>query len=76
MATSTEIKKIISSEIGGRVDINTLPDEAQLHDYGIDSLDKSSIFMVIEDQYGLSIPDDDMGELNTINDIVKYLNDR
>ena len=76
MATIEEIKEIIKEEVKERVDIDALDADASLDDAGIDSLDMSSVFMNIEDKYGIKIPDADIEKLKTVNDIVSYVNDK
>ena len=44
-----------------------------LFDYGLDSLDFSSILLEIEEQYGIKITDDEMESLNTINALTEYV---
>jgi acyl carrier protein len=76
MATIEEIKEIIKEEVKERVDIDALDADASLDGAGIDSLDMSSVFMNIEDKYGIKIPDADIEKLKTVNDIVSYVNDK
>ena len=76
MATIEEIKEIIKEEVKERVDIDALDANASLDDAGVDSLDMSSVFMNIEDKYGIKIPDADIEKLRTVNDIVSYINDK
>jgi acyl carrier protein len=76
MATIEEIKEIIKEEVKERVDIDALDADASLDGAVIDSLDMSSVFMNIEDKYGIKIPDADIEKLKTVNDIVSYVNDK
>ena len=41
---------------------------------GIDSLDALSIFTQVEEKYGIQIPDEDFNKLDSVNDVVNYLN--
>ncbi len=41
---------------------------------GIDSLDKMSIFIMIEEKYEINIPDEDFVTLNTLEQIKDYIN--
>jgi acyl carrier protein len=76
MATIEEIKEIIKAEVNERINVNDIPADDSLEDHGIDSLDRSSIFMTIEDKYGISIPDSDLGKLTTFSNIVTYINQK
>ena len=76
MATIEEIKNIIKAEVSNRVNVDEIPVDDNLSDHDIDSLDRSSIFMEIEDKYGISIPDIDLERLRTLNDIVTYVDNK
>lgn len=75
MATIEEIKEILKAEVS-RVNVDEIPADGLLSDYDIDSLDRSSVFMAIEDKYNISIPDNDIGKLNSINNIIDYVNEK
>ena len=57
-------------------DMSALRDEMTFDDAGIDSLDVFSIFLAIEETYGIKIPDEDLENINSIETIVEYLNAR
>ena len=42
-------------------------------DLGADSLDVVDLLMMLEDQYNISIPDEDAQEIKTIGDVVSYI---
>ncbi len=41
---------------------------------GIDSLDALSIFTQVEEEYGIHIPDEDFTKLDSVSDVVTYIN--
>lgn len=45
-------------------------------DLGIDSLDSVEITMALEDAYGISITEDDMRSVKTINDLYKMVKEK
>ena len=45
-------------------------------DLGADSLDLFELVMVLEDEYNLEIPAEELNELNTVGDVIEYLKDR
>lgn len=57
-------------------DMSALRDDISFGDAGIDSLDVFSIFLAVEETYGIKIPDEDLDEINSIETIVEYLNAR
>lgn len=47
-----------------------------VNDLGADSLDIVDIVMTLEDEFDLEIPDEDVENVVTVGDIVRYLEDR
>ena len=67
-----EIKEIITRVVIG-FDIENLKEDENLFDEGIDSLELMNILLEIEEQYGIEIPDEDVDKCNSIEGIVRYL---
>ena len=44
-----------------------------VEDLGADSLDVVELVMAFEDEFGISLPDEDVAKLKTIGDIVTYI---
>ena len=44
-----------------------------LTDLGADSLDLVEVLMSLEDEFGISIPDEAVEEIKTVGDIVNYI---
>lgn len=44
-------------------------------DLGADSLDLYELVMAIEEEYGCEIPSDDVANIATVEDVIKYLKD-
>lgn len=42
-------------------------------DLGADSLDVVELVMAFEDEFGIDIPDEEVGEIKTVGDAVKYI---
>lgn len=57
-------------------DVTRLRDDVKLSDQGIDSLEIFNVLLVISERYNIDIPDEDTDQLNTIKQIVEYLNRR
>lgn len=70
-----KVKEIIASELGVEEDKITLESTFK-DDLGADSLDLFQMVMSIEDEYGIEIPTEDLEEMSTVGDIVKYLEDK
>ncbi len=58
--------------------LNISKDKVQLNaklieDLGADSLDMVEMLMLVEEEFGLSIPDEDAMNLKTVGDIISYI---
>lgn len=45
-----------------------------VEDLGADSLDIVELIMAFEDEFGVSLPDEDITNMKTVADIVNYIN--
>jgi len=45
-------------------------------DLGVDSLDLFELIIALEEEFNIEIPQEDVLEINTVNEIVTYLNKR
>jgi acyl carrier protein len=50
--------------------------DKSLSEQGVDSLDLSGLLFSLEETFKIEIPDDDIDELQTINEIVVYVNSK
>ncbi len=57
-------------------DVNALDHAKPLREQGIDSLDFSGVLFNMEEAFGIEIPDADIDGLQTINDILIYVNSK
>lgn len=70
-----KVIKMIAKKLGKKPeDINL--NSRLVEDLGADSLDVVELLMVLEDEYGITIPDEEAVNLNTIGDIINFLNNR
>ena len=70
--TFDKVKEIIIDSLS--VDEDKVVLEASLSDdLEADSLDAVELIMAIEDEFGIEIPDEKAGEMNTVKDIVDYV---
>lgn len=44
-----------------------------MEDLGADSLDIVEMLMVMEDSFGITVPDEDIEDLITVSDVVEYI---
>ena len=66
------VKNMIIDQL--KVSENDVTMETDLiNDLGADSLDAVELIMAIEEEYELTIPDEEAEKMRTVGDIVKYL---
>lgn len=66
-----KIKKMVADQLGVEEEKLTL--ETELEELGADSLDAVELMVKFEDEFDISIPDDDVVAIRTFGDIVEYL---
>jgi acyl carrier protein len=67
-----KIIKMIASKLGKKVETITLESKL-IEDLGADSLDIVEMLTMLEDEYNITIPDQDAMKLSTIGDIVSFM---
>ena len=73
--TFNKVKEIIVDSLG--VDgADVTPEATIFGDLGADSLDAVELNMALEDEFGISIPDEDMAAMKNVGDVVKYLDEK
>jgi acyl carrier protein len=70
MADSVEEKVISTLASVKRIPADKITVDTNLQDLGIDSLDVFSLLFELENAFKISIPDDDVRSIRTVNDIV------
>lgn len=69
-----KIKKILIDQLDADEDAVTM--EASIaDDLGADSLDLADIVMSIEEEFDIEVPDDQLVNIKTVGDVVKYIED-
>jgi acyl carrier protein len=73
--TLERVQKIIVDRLA--VDAAEVTPEAAIKDdLGADSLDVMDLILELEDEFSLEISDDEAEKINTVGDIVSYINSR
>lgn len=57
-------------------DVNMLDLDKPLNEQGIDSLDYSGVLFNVDEAFDVEIPDEDIDQLLTVNNIVAYINSK
>lgn len=57
-------------------EVEELDSGLPLADQGMDSLDMYDFYLLLEEEFDIKIPDDDIDKVLTINAIVEYINSK
>lgn len=69
-----QVKKILCDQLD--LEEEQVTEEAEvIEDLGADSLDIVDLVMTLEEEFDTEIPDEDIENLKTVGDIVKYIED-
>ena len=72
--TEQRIKEIIVEQLSVNVDQVT-PEAKFIEDLGADSLDTVELVMALEEEFGHEIPDEEAEKLQSVGDVIKYIED-
>lgn len=67
-----KVSKLLAEQLNVSVDAVT-PEKEIVKDLGADSLDIVELMMALEDEYGVTLPDDEVVDVKTVQDIVDML---
>jgi acyl carrier protein len=71
----SKVKSIIVDKLGVDEDSIT-PDSSFTNDLGADSLDTVELIMQFEEEFGVTIPDEDAEKIATVGDAMDYLKEK
>jgi acyl carrier protein len=70
-----KVKDIIVEQLGVNPEQVT-PQASFIEDLGADSLDIVELVMAFEEEFGVEVPDEDAEKLQTVGDVIKYIEER
>lgn len=70
--TIDKVKELLAAQLNISQD-KIKEDSKLVEDLGADSLDMVEMLMTLEDEFGISISDEDALKLKTVSDIVTYI---
>jgi acyl carrier protein len=73
MSTAEKVKNIIIEQLGVSAD-EVVPEASFVDDLGADSLDLVELVMVLEEEFGKEIPDEDAEKIQKVQDAINYIN--
>ena len=68
------VKDIIVEQLGVNAD-QVNPETKFIEDLGADSLDTVELVMALEEEFGNEIPDEQAEKLQSVGDVIKYIED-
>jgi len=71
-STEQRVKDIIVEQLGVNPEQVT-PDAKFIEDLGADSLDTVELVMALEEEFGHEIPDEEAEKLQSVGDVIKYI---
>jgi acyl carrier protein len=70
-----KVKDIIVEQLGVNPEQVT-PTASFIEDLGADSLDIVELVMAFEEEFSVEVPDEDAEKLQTVGDVIKYIEER
>ena len=70
-----KVKELIAEQLDVKADDLTETSNIQ-DDLGADSLDVVDLVMALEDEFDVEIPEDQVENIKTVGDIVKFIEDK
>jgi acyl carrier protein len=70
-----KVKDIIVEQLGVNPEQVT-PQAKFIEDLGADSLDTVELVMAFEEEFNVEVPDEEAEKLQTVGDVVKYIEDK
>ncbi len=71
----SRVKAIIVENLSVKEDQVT-PDAKFIEDLGADSLDTVELVMALEEEFSIEVPDEDAEKLQSVGDVIKYIEER
>jgi len=71
-AIKTKVIKLIADQAGASVE-NIKGETSLQGDLELDSLDIMDLLLVLEEEFDLQIPDEELSKIQTVDDIVNYI---
>jgi acyl carrier protein len=75
MDLEKKVKEIIMDKLGVE-ESQITPEASFTNDLGADSLDTVELIMGFEEEFGVSIPDEDAEKISTVGDAISYLKEK
>ena len=67
-----KIQELVADGLGVEAE-KVVPEASFKEDLGADSLDLFELVMSLEDEFGVSIPTEDLEKIETVQDVMEYI---
>ncbi len=72
MAVSEKVKQLIAEQLGKSID-EIAEDKEVVKDLGADSLDVVEMLMSLEEEFNVTVPEEEAVNIKTVGDIIKLI---
>jgi acyl carrier protein len=72
MSVEEKVKKIICEQLGVNEE-DVVPEASFVDDLGADSLDQVELIMAMEEEFDVSISDEEAEKIATVRDVIEYV---
>lgn len=72
MSVEEKVKKIICEQLGVKEE-DVVPEASFVDDLGADSLDQVELIMAMEEEFDLSISDEEAEKIVRVRDVIEYV---
>lgn len=72
MATSNKVRELIAKQLNKSID-DVTEEKELVKDLGADSLDNVEMLMNLEEEFGITIPEEDTVAIKTVGDVIKLI---
>jgi acyl carrier protein len=73
-AVEANVRELVSDAASAGIFSDGVKDSSNLEDdLGYDDLDKVELSMMIEDELGIEMPDEDLDKIKTVGDLIGYV---
>jgi len=74
MTTFERLQKVINTELS--IDVDKIKEDSHLFDdLNFDSLDAIEMILALEGEFDIEIPDDDVDDLRTVQQLITFINE-
>jgi acyl carrier protein len=73
--TEENVEKTVLDSLPQFVDVDPseISRDSKFEDLDVDSLDLAELSQIIEDEYGVTLKGDDVGKIETVDDVIKLV---